>query len=95
METEKYILPSFFNCYLMYGELEGLKDDEIEIIESFIEKEKLGNCLDVVEDEGFQKYHDLHPDILACDCSTYTFELLSSEEEREKEKEDEDDWSME
>lgn len=58
---ETYILPDHYACYLMYGDASGHTDGEIKEIDSFLERKKLGHCVNVdIENVYFTHGHDLN-----------------------------------
>ncbi len=79
MRTE-YTLPTDLAPILINGDFTGLDylDDEdyeeaVMKLLSDLNSEGL-ECIDVVDDNRFEKYHDLIDyGVLACDCSTFIF----------------------
>lgn len=55
IRVESYFLPASWACAFMYGDLDGLTDEETHAIESL----DLGNCASVEGDgDDFRRYHD-------------------------------------
>ena len=80
MQLDQYALPTHWACALMYGGLRGLDDDDLEAIRRFTEDMVAAHgqclCLAVGDGDGFVKHHDAALyGVLACDCSTYTFDV--------------------
>jgi hypothetical protein len=71
-----YKLYSHWATSLIYGDDSGLYGDDIKAIESFLELEDLGECVEVWDDVGFG-----HPDCggLSGDICTYIFRLKEAE----------------
>jgi len=80
MKIESFILPTHWASAMINGDVTGYDDDDIEAINLFSDHmvKEYGRCwcLDVTDDNGFLKYHDAETyGILACDCSTFTFDI--------------------
>ena len=74
---ETYILPAYYACYLVNGDRDGYTDEEIEKIDSFLERKKLGHCVDVdIENTYFTHGHDLNRN-QGADVCEFTFVSLS------------------
>jgi len=77
---ETYELPSHWACALMYGDLDSLSDEDLEVLEEWEADQKFATfiCVNVESDDGgdFRRYHDATPyGGLACDVATYTFDV--------------------
>lgn len=72
MKTLDYTLPECFASYLVNGDLSGLNNTDIEIINDFLENENLGACINVSEDSFFAWRHDC-PKIGGATCAVFTF----------------------
>ena len=64
-------LPSFWKCYVMYGDFSYLTDDEQKKIDSYLAQYHNYYCVDVSQSEDFSYYNDF--DNVGADVSTYTF----------------------
>lgn len=82
-EKYEYIIPKHLICYLEYGDMSGLSDEDIKAADRFVDtlpRDYFGSVgmFDYSDDRDtdFRTYHDV-PDILACDCEkvTYTVNL--------------------
>jgi hypothetical protein len=71
--TETYILPAHWASALINDDYTGYSDAEHSEISNwlFANKEHLGSCIDVSEDNWFAPSNDAHT--LACDVATFTF----------------------
>lgn len=68
IEVLEYTLPDYLACYLINGDTNLLKPEEIAEIDAFIEKE--GICIVGMEDDShFRHSNDLHSS--GGNCSTY------------------------
>ena len=77
---ETYELPSHWACALMYGDLDSLSDEDLEVLEEWEADQRFSTfiCVDVESDESgdFRRYHDATPyGGLACDVATFTFDV--------------------
>ena len=77
---ETYELPAHWACALMYGDLDGLSDEDLEVLEEWEADQRFSTfiCVNVESDDGgdFRRYHDATPyGGLACDVATYTFDV--------------------
>ena len=73
MTTIELTAPSHWATYLVYGETDGLEDQDIEACDAWLEAEGVkSHAVDCV-DAGFMRYHDAHRFALASDCQTYAF----------------------
>lgn len=78
MQTVQYILPIHWACALVNGDETGIDDTDQAALDTFIADmvQKYGSChcIDVIDDEGFMRYHDAQPyGVLACMASTFIF----------------------
>ena len=77
METVTYILPSFYASYLINADASGYTDEEIDLIDSFVDRKKLGHCLNAdVENTYFTHGHHLNRN-QGADVCEFTFRVLS------------------
>ena len=77
---ETYELPAHWACALMYGDLDGLSDEDLEVLEEWEADQRFSTfiCVDIESDDSgdFRRYHDATPyGGLACDVATYTFDV--------------------
>jgi len=77
---ETYELPAHWACALMYGDLDSLSDEDLEVLEEWESDQRFSTfiCVDVESDGSgdFRRYHDATPyGGLACDVATYTFDV--------------------
>lgn len=84
MVTETYELPTHWASALLYGELDGFDEEELDQIKSFedmmVARYNGCWCIEVSNWRSFQREHDATQfGVLATDVSTYTFDI--SEEE--------------
>lgn len=74
-ETIDFILPAHWAPALINGDVTGMEDDEIAILDRIEMDFRNGSPFtwQVMEDEpSFVTYHDARPyGVLACDCLTY------------------------
>lgn len=63
-----YTLPDYLACYLINGDSDGLKKEEISEIDSFLKKERI-TIISKTEESFFKHSNDLNN--LGCHCSTY------------------------
>ena len=74
MKTATYTLPTHWASALINGDWSGLDEHDEESLTRLMFNEGLPDCLDVLDDSTFRKYHDAQPyGVLACDCSTFVF----------------------
>lgn len=68
IEILEYTLPDYLACYLINGDTNLLKKEEIAEIDAFIAKEEV--CIVSMNDDShFRWSNDLHSS--GCNCSTY------------------------
>ena len=72
MKTNKYVLPSFYACYLINSDSSGLTDDEIKELDQWIETVNPGYCVDMGE-PYFSPYNQLTGYKYGSDVSEFTF----------------------
>lgn len=82
MKIETFILPTYWASAMINGDLTGYNDDDLQAIHLFTADmvKEYGQCwcLDVTNDNDFLKYHDAKCyGVLACDCSTFTFDITN------------------
>lgn len=71
METKELILPSFYACYLINGDMDGLSFKEVNNLKLL--ESRFGSCTGTVEDEPFFRHgHALNINEGA-DCYTFIF----------------------
>jgi hypothetical protein len=80
MITETFELPTHWATALMYADIDGLEDDDIEAIREFeyfmFHKYGVCLCLEVDSWRSFQHRHDASDfGVLACDVSKFTFDV--------------------
>lgn len=80
MITETFELPTHWATAFMYGEQDGFEDEDLEAIEAFESYmvKRYGGCwcLEVDSWRGFAVHHDASDfGVLACDVSTFTFDV--------------------
>ena len=74
MNTTTYTLPTHWASALINGDWSGLNELDEEALTRVMFNEGLPDCVDVLDDSSFRKYHDAQPyGVLACDCSTFIF----------------------
>ncbi len=73
METETYTLPAHWSCPLIYGDMSGLSDDDIDELERWLDDNSHGICSDVTGEPEFQHFHCADSHVLPCDCLEFTF----------------------
>jgi hypothetical protein len=71
METIQLDLPSFFASYLINGDSSGLNDQEIQEIDSFLEKKGVGHCMSMSDETWFSWRNDMNT--VGNDVATFTF----------------------
>jgi len=71
METIQLDLPSFFAGYLINGDSSGLNEQEIQEIDSFLEKEGVGHCMSMSDETWFSWRNDMNT--VGNDVATFTF----------------------
>ena len=84
MIIETFELPTHWATALMYGEIDGYEEEDIQAMDSFekymIEKYGSCRCIEIDFDHRLQRYHDATDfGILACDVSTFTFDVTVDE----------------
>ena len=65
-----YKLPTYWACFLFYGDATGMTDDEIAEADKFMKDNALSHACDCI-DEGFCHRNDANN--VGSDCSTFTF----------------------
>ena len=80
METIEHKLPSYWASALINGDTTGMEDNEIRIMNEFLEGFDLTDkhCLDVADDSEFMpcpSYIHSSYELLAGDYSTFTFAI--------------------
>lgn len=80
MQKEYFTLPTHWASALINGDLSGYESDDLEAIREFtgdmVHQYGSCHCIDVGEDVNFIRHHDASVyGVLACDCSTYTFDI--------------------
>jgi len=79
METIEFTIPSHFLSALFNGDVSGLSDEDDKALDKFTDDNlKRYSMFHAVDDSdaGFMSYHDMRNyGILACDCSTITFDV--------------------
>ena len=73
IKTKDYLLPAYLACYLINGDIDELNGDELNEIDSFMNKNKLLNCIGIIDYEGFAPFNDLNR--LGNECLVYNFEV--------------------
>lgn len=69
----EYDIPCYALCYLFYGDQDGLTDEDISIIDKFMEKEDLSGCAKTTKDDSYNEFNS-HPAFgLACNTITVQF----------------------
>lgn len=68
IEVYEYTLPDYLACYLINGDIEGIKTEEIKEIDEFIKKEGV-TIVGMEEDSHFRHSNDLNN--IGAMCSTY------------------------
>lgn len=69
IEVLEYTLPDYLACYLINGDTNLLKPEEIAEIDAFIAKEDI-RIVSIKDDSSFCRSNDLHKHS-AGNCSTY------------------------
>ena len=80
MQIEYLELPTYWASALINDDYSGLEDDDANALDAFVSYmiKVYGKCwcIDVQDDSNFAKYHDAHAfGVLACDVSTYAFDV--------------------
>jgi hypothetical protein len=77
MQFQTFTLPSFWASALINSDTSGMEDrDERALDQWFAATFPNGaHCVDVADDENFIRWHDASQYVLACDCSTFTFDV--------------------
>ena len=70
MKKETYILPVYWASYIINGDASGMDDDEQAACDSWLERNPVGNCVEVGE-SYFAHRNDAGT--LAGDVAEYTF----------------------
>jgi hypothetical protein len=84
MIIETFELPSHWATALLYGELDGFEDEDVQAIEGF-ERYMHVNfgscfCVEVSDDTDFKRWHDACQfGVLASGVSTFTFDVTPEE----------------
>ena len=77
----EYDIPSWAICYLVYGDKDGLTDEDIITVDTFLEQNNLVSCgIDVTEE--YDEFNTCPAFGLACD--TYTVRFVDLAERRRK-----------
>lgn len=58
MKIETYTLPAYWACYLINGDCSGMEEEEVQEVDNFIERNGLGLCLDVENEQEFSWSND-------------------------------------
>ena len=75
--TIQYLLPSFLATYLMRGDESSLLVHEAECVQEWMKEHNVEHCIAIDENTRYTSEHNMKYIFLACDCSIYTFELIS------------------
>jgi hypothetical protein len=80
MNFEQYTLPTHWATALMYGDDDSLDDEDLAHLNAFVDAQRfpMFHCIDVEDNESgdFRRYHDATAfGVLACDVSTFTFDV--------------------
>jgi hypothetical protein len=75
---ETYRLPDYYACYAMYGDSEGLTNEEIQAYNDFIDAHYLGSCASIGDVTISTAHNDMRTG-LYCDCLDYTFYVKESQ----------------
>lgn len=75
VESREFIeyddIPTWAIYYMMYGDDEGLTEEDKEMVDKWMEREELGELVDVVDEESHFTYH---PEFgLGADCERCVF----------------------
>lgn len=75
-----FLLPQHWACALVNADETGMSDEEItEMNEWLSDHPELGLCVDVSGEGEFAWTHDAIEYALACECATFTFEVIEQE----------------
>jgi len=74
LEFTNYTLPAHWAGALINGDYSGLSDEEQYELESWSTSGNWGYCVGVEGEPEFTPWHDARPEVLPCDCLTYTFQ---------------------
>lgn len=75
IKTKKFSdIPSYAVCYLAYGDLDGLTDDDIKLIDKFCKNNNIDHLVSCSDDTHFCYYPDFG---LGSDCVEAEFILRS------------------
>lgn len=74
LQFETYVLPAHWASVLINGDESGLNDEEQFQFEAWSTKATWGYCVGVEGEPEFTQWHDARPEVLPCDCLTYTFQ---------------------
>jgi hypothetical protein len=76
IETVEFVLPAHWASALINCDLSGYEvDDLIEIATWEVSHPEIGACHGCSDWPEFRRFHDA-PEVLPCDCLTFTFPLL-------------------
>lgn len=86
IKLKEYLLPDFWATALFCGDESGMEPDDIKALDDFIDYmiKQHGQChaVDIKNDSSFCWSHDA-VGVLACDCSTYVFDVTKRESQSE------------
>lgn len=71
-EMIELTLPTYWACYLMYGDDSGLQDGEALAIDSYLQEYEVGACINIENDDYISRFNDANTGLLG-DVCTYTF----------------------
>lgn len=72
---KKYILPAHWASALIYADETGMQESEVEEMNSFLESEKPGYCVDCSSESFFTWRNDAGT--LGGDCLEFTFQDIT------------------
>lgn len=79
MQIVEMTLPAFWASALINGDYSGLEPQDIEALDNFsadmVRDHGLFSPLTCSEEEFFTWHHDARPDVLACTCLEYSFDV--------------------
>lgn len=73
LKQEKYLLPCFWASALVNEDVSGMSNEDETHYVAWLEENKPGYCVDVSNEVDFCTNHDASGQVLACDCSIFTF----------------------
>lgn len=73
MKFETYNLPAYWASYLINGDSTGLEEEEIKEVDAFLERNGLGCCIDVDNEQEFSWANDANQ--LGGAVADFTFEV--------------------